>query len=112
MLGSPGQRKKILDTKRRKELRQIAHHLRPVVIVGNGGVSSGVLGEVERALTDHELIKIRINALERDARAAAISQIVATTGALLVQTIGKIMVLYRANPDTDPELSNITRRAN
>ena len=71
-----------------------------------------MLSEVERALTDHELIKIRINALERDARVEAISQIVATTGALLVQTIGKIMVLYRANPDADPELSNITRRAN
>jgi RNA-binding protein len=68
------------------------------------------LGEVERALTDHELIKIRVNALERDVRAAAISQIVEATGAVLVQTIGKIMVLYRANPDTDPELSNITRR--
>ena len=91
-------------------MRQIAHHLRPVVIVGNGGVSGGVLGEIERALTDHELIKIRINALERDVRASAISKIVETTGALLVQTIGKIMVLYRANPDTDPVLSNITRR--
>ena len=82
------------------------------MIVGNGGVSSGVLGEVERALTDHELIKIRVNALERDVRASAKSQIVETTGALLVQTIGKIMVLYRANPDADPELSNITRRIN
>lgn len=71
-----------------------------------------MLGEVERALTDHELIKIRVNALERDARASAISQIVEATEAVLVQTIGKIMVLYRANPDTDPELSNITRRTN
>jgi len=70
------------------------------------------LGEVERALTDHELIKIRVNALERDVRASAISQIVEATGAVLVQTIGKIMVLYRANPDADPELSNITRRTN
>ncbi len=111
MATSNHRRKTVLDTKRRKDLRQIAHHLRPVVIVGNGGVSSGVLGEIERALTDHELIKIRVSALERDAQVAAISQIVEATGALLVQTIGKIMVLYRANPDADPDLSNLTRRA-
>ena len=101
-----------MDTKRRKELRQIAHHLRPVVTVGNGGVSGGVVGELERALTDHELIKVRVGSTERDVRAEAITQIVTTTGATLIQTIGKVIVLYRPNPDADPDLSNVLRRAN
>jgi len=98
-----------LDTRQRKELRQIAHHLYPVVTVGNAGVSDAVLKELERALADHELIKVRIHATDRETRQALAEAIVSASGAELVQSIGKILVLYRRNIDASPALSNVLR---
>ncbi|HSG88670.1 MAG TPA: YhbY family RNA-binding protein, partial [Pseudomonadales bacterium] len=73
----------------RRMLRRIGHHLQPVVIVGDEGLSSGVLKETERALDDHELIKVRLPAADKDMRRAMGEALCAATGAVLIQSIGR-----------------------
>lgn len=99
----------MLDTATRKRLRAIAHHLDPVISIGDGGVSAGVVEETNRALRDHELIKIKIHAEDRDDRRALGDALCEETGALQVQKIGKTLVIYRENPDPNPKLSNVAR---
>ncbi|MEM8765959.1 MAG: ribosome assembly RNA-binding protein YhbY [Pseudomonadota bacterium] len=99
-----------MNSARRKELRSIAHHLHPVIIVGDGGVSDAVINETNRALDDHELIKVKINAFDREDRAALGAHLTDACGAELVQKIGKVLVLFRQNPDAKPALSNLTRK--
>ena len=82
----------------RKLLKAKAHALEPVVIVGGKGLTDEVVKEVDRALTAHELIKVRAPSLDRDARDEAFKTLCEKTGAEAVQQIGKIFVLYRKNP--------------
>ena len=98
-----------LDAKTKRRLRQIAHHLDPVISIGDQGMSAGLIGETERALSDHELIKVRINALERENRNRLGTHLAEACNAAIVQRIGKIIVLFRTNPEPDPKLSNLTR---
>jgi len=88
-----------LNNHKRRALKQRAHHLKPVVLLGAAGLTGPVLAEIELALAHHELIKVRVNGGDRDARDAQVDTIVAETQAALVQRIGNIAVLYRANPD-------------
>jgi RNA-binding protein len=87
-----------LSSTQRRWLRQRAHPLKPVVLLGQHGLSEAVLTEVERALDYHELIKVRLNAGDRDDRDAAVAAIAERTGAELVQRIGNVAVYFRANP--------------
>ncbi len=98
-----------MNNREKKALRQIAHHLDPVVIVGDGGVSDGVEAETERALTDHELIKVRLAIGDREERQTAGDDLATRTGAEVIQRIGKVVVMYRENPKADPRLSNVQR---
>lgn len=98
-----------MDSATRKELRRIAHHLQPVVMVGDGGVSTAVISETNRALDDHELIKVKVNVLDREDRRALSDALMAACAAESVQRIGKILVLYRKNPEARQDLSNIAR---
>ncbi|MCL7419546.1 MAG: YhbY family RNA-binding protein [Methylobacter sp.] len=82
----------------KKKLRAQAHSLKPVIIIGQSGLTAAVLAEIELALDSHELIKIRIRA-EREDRKVIGEQICIDTGAALIQTIGQIAVIYRLNPD-------------
>lgn len=84
-----------LSEKQRKHLRRLAHPLHPVVMLGNAGLTDGVLKEAERALRDHELIKISARMGDREARDAALQTIARQTGSQLVQRIGHVGVLYR-----------------
>jgi RNA-binding protein len=93
----------------RKRLRQIAHHLQPVVTVGDAGMTEPIVAETNRALTDHELIKVRVHGDDRDARTRAIDALAKACEAMVIQTIGKIVVLYRRNPEAPPRLSNLAR---
>ena len=93
----------------RRRLRQIAHHLDPVVIIGDQGVSDAVIAETERALADHELIKVRIHSGDREERAAAAAALASACHAETVQSVGKILVLFRRNPQAKPRLSNLAR---
>ncbi|QTF94282.1 ribosome assembly RNA-binding protein YhbY [Halomonas sp. BM-2019] len=98
-----------LSQAQKKAFRSIGHHLNPVVMVAENGLSEGVLAELERALADHELIKIKLALAERDDRATLLAELVAASRAELVQTIGKMALLYRANPKANPKLSNVQR---
>ncbi len=88
-----------LSQNQKRHLKKLAHNLKPVVMVGQHGVSEGVLAETDIALRDHELIKMRVSAGEREERDEMIGQIVAHSKSELVQRIGNVAVLFRANPD-------------
>ncbi len=88
-----------MDSHLRRQLRARAHALSPVVIVGAGGLSGGVLQEIDRALKTHELIKIRVAGADRMSRDALLAEICSGTGAQPVQHIGKILVVHRENRD-------------
>jgi RNA-binding protein len=90
---------------KRRELRARAHALDPVIMVGQSGLSGAVLQETERALKSHELIKIRVAGADRVGRERMLHEICAGVAAEPVQHIGRILVIYRENPDlrrTDP----------
>ena len=80
-------------------LKARAHSLEPVVLIGNKGLTDEVVTEVDRALTVHELIKVRAPGLDRDAREEAFQALCARTSAVAVQHIGKVFVLYRKKPE-------------
>ena len=101
-----------LSQDQKKHFRSIAHHLKPVVMIADKGLSEGVMAELERALEDHELIKLKINVAERDDKQLIIAEVVEKTGAELVQTIGKVAVLYRPARKQNPKLSNLVRFQN
>jgi len=88
-----------MDKHRKKQLKAQAHHLKPVVIIGAGGYSEGVQAEIEHALDDHELIKIRISEDDRDARAEVAQAIVARHKAEFIGSIGHIVIIYRKRKD-------------
>jgi len=79
-------------------LKARAHPLEPVVIIGGKGLTDEVVKEVDRALTAHELIKVRAPSLDRDARDEALKTLCEKTGAEAVQQIGKVLVLFRKKP--------------
>ncbi len=84
-----------LNNKQKQHLKGLAHPLKPVVMLGNNGLTEGVLAEIELALEHHELIKVKIAAEERETRTLIADAIVRETGASNVQIIGNILVLYR-----------------
>ena len=92
-----------------RQYRAIAHKLNPVVRVGGNGLSPSVLQEVNRALDDHELIKIKIAVGDRELRDSLVTQLCATVSAGLVQRIGNTATLLRRNPQSDPRKSNVQR---
>jgi RNA-binding protein len=98
-----------MNASEKKSLRQIAHHLDVVVSVGDQGISEGVVAEAERALTDHELIKVKLGINDRTARSTAAQALADQCSAEIVQSIGKVVVLFRANPKANPKLSNVKR---
>ncbi|APV34622.1 MULTISPECIES: ribosome assembly RNA-binding protein YhbY [Acinetobacter] len=100
-----------LSIQERKRLRQIGHALNPVVMIGGQGLTEGVIEETNRALNDHELIKIKIAGEDRDARAQVIDALIAETQAEVVQKIGKIALLYKKAAKQNPNLSNLVRHA-
>ncbi|WP_194374902.1 ribosome assembly RNA-binding protein YhbY [Thiospirillum jenense] len=87
-----------LTDKQHRWLRQQAHPLKPVVILGQNGLTPAVLKEINGALTAHELIKIRINAADRDDRDGVAVLIAERNQAVLIQRIGNVACYYRANP--------------
>jgi RNA-binding protein len=88
-----------LTEKQRRHLRGLGHSLKPIVFIGHAGASDAVATETARALTDHELIKVRVTGMERDARDEALESLATRTKSVLVGRIGHIAILYRANPE-------------
>jgi RNA-binding protein len=97
------------DSKQLRQLRALAHPLRPVVTIAGNGLSASVLQEVDRALSDHELIKVKIVVGDRVQREALVAALCEQSGAQLVQRIGNIATLIRRNPKADPKKSNLQR---
>ncbi len=85
-----------LSDRQTRHLRGLGHHLKPVVWVGQHGLSAAVLSEIGVALDAHELIKVKI-AAERDERAALAAEICDQTTATLIHSIGQMVVLFRRN---------------
>ncbi len=84
-----------LNVKQRQHLKALAHHRKPVVQVGNAGVTAAVIKEIELALGRHELLKIRLPGVEREARTEMLKKICEATAAEAVQEIGRMAVIYR-----------------
>jgi len=88
--------------KQKRYLKGLTHTLKPVVMVGNSGLTDAVLTEIENALEHHELIKVRVSGQERADRKAMLEHISEKTGADLVQVIGHIGGFYR--PAKEPSI--------
>ena len=91
-----------LTPRQRAYLKGRAHALQPVVFVGQAGLSDTVLAELDRALTAHGLIKVKLAGAGRDDREALTSEICAKSGAAAVQNVGRVLVLWRPRPDDEP----------
>ncbi|GAB5499253.1 MAG: ribosome assembly RNA-binding protein YhbY [Pseudohongiellaceae bacterium] len=95
----------------KKRYRQIGHSLNPVVTIAQKGLSETIREELERALAEHELIKVKIVA-DRDEKKVLAAQICADFNAECVQSIGHVILLFRAARKPDPKLSNLVRHKN
>lgn len=84
-----------LTEKQRRRLKQLAHPLKPVILLGGSGLTPAVVAETRRALHDHELIKVRLPGSDREARDAALVALADQTDSALVTRIGHVAVLYR-----------------
>ena len=84
-----------LTASQKRHLRQLAHSRKPVVIIGDAGLSEGLLNELNLSLEHHELMKVRVNAEDREGRSALITELCEKTGCELVQQIGHIAIVYR-----------------
>lgn len=87
-----------LSARERAHLKARAHALEPVVQIGGAGVTDRVVAEVDRALTAHELIKVKIATENRDERVALGDDLCARTDATAVHRVGKVLILWRPRP--------------
>ena len=87
-----------LNAAQKKTLRGLAHHLKPIVTVADKGLSETVVAEIERALNDHELIKIKLRS-DRDTRMQWMQSISEMCKAELVQSIGQVACFYKKHPE-------------
>ena len=88
-----------LTARQRSQLKARAHALEPVVHVGNAGLTDKVAAEIDRALTAHELIKVKVTEPDRRVRDEICEAIAERAGAANVQRVGKVLVLWRPKPD-------------
>jgi RNA-binding protein len=88
-----------LTARERAHLKARAHALEPRVQIGQGGLTAAVVAEIDRALTAHELVKVKILGDDREQREAIGDDICEKTGAAPVQRVGKVMVIWRPKPE-------------
>lgn len=93
-----------LTVAQRKQHRADAHHLDPVVAIGNGGLTPAVLREADAALNAHGLIKIRVHGDDRTAREALYQQLADELNAAPIQHIGKLLLLWRPQPEPEKSI--------
>ena len=98
-----------MSKKDQKQLRAIGHSLKPVVTVAGNGLNENVLLELDRALNDHELIKVKLAVGDKSARETVTTELCDKCGAKLIQAIGNIILILRKNPKPDPKLSNLIK---
>lgn len=100
-----------LDNATIKRLRGIGHELKPVVMLGNNGITPAITEEIDRALTDHELIKVKLPAGSKHDRDMVSTELAITAKATVIHTIGRMALLLRQNPNANPKLSNLARHS-
>ncbi len=88
-----------MEAKQKRRLKARAHALKPVVLLGQRGLTDAVLAEIDHALRAHELIKVRVNADDRQARQDMVRTICERLHAEAVQLLGHVVTLYRKNPE-------------
>jgi RNA-binding protein len=98
-----------ISAARKKQFRTLGHKLNPIVTIAGKGLSESVLLELNRALDDHELIKVKLALAEREERKEIVTELQALPNVELIQEIGKVVLLYRANKKANPKLSNIAK---
>jgi RNA-binding protein len=89
-----------LSERQKKYLRRLAHPLSPIVMLGNAGLTDAVVAELDRALTDHELVKVSMRVGDRAARNATMSHLSTGTASELVQRVGHVGVFYRQRKES------------
>lgn len=87
-----------LSESQKKYLRGLGHALKPVLNVGDAGLSESVVSEFESTIAHHELIKVKVRAGDREVRDDIIAKLCANESTVLIQRIGNVALLYRANP--------------
>lgn len=98
-----------LSASRKKALRTLGHRLKPVITIAGKGVTDAINTELERALDDHELIKIKINIDDPASRKTLAEELCRQHNAALVQAIGKVALILREAKHPNPKLSNLSR---
>jgi RNA-binding protein len=87
-----------LNTAQRTHLRRLGHDREPIVLVGQGGISPNLIAELDRALNDHELVKVRARVGDRGQRDAILDELGRATRSEIIQRIGNVALYYRRNP--------------
>ena len=87
----------------KKHLRGLGHQLKPLIMVGDAGLSDSLLAEFESTLAHHELLKIKVRVGDRTARDEIIASLCKDHNAALIQRIGNVALLYRPNPEKKPD---------
>ncbi len=98
-----------LTPEQKKQMRTIGHNLNPIVTVAGKGLTENIQLEVDRALEDHELIKVKFVVGDREVKKALIQELCGIVEATLVQEIGNIALIYRRAAEPNPKLSNLLR---
>ncbi len=88
-----------LSEAQKKFLRGLGHDLKPLILVGDAGLSESVLAEFESTLAHHELIKVSVRVGDRKARDAIVTELCTAGSAALIQRVGNMALLYRENPE-------------
>ena len=92
-----------LSESQKKYLRGRGHDLKPLIIVGDAGLSESLLAEYRSTLAHHELMKVKVRSGDRETRAAIIDKLCADQDTALIQQVGNVALVYRANPEKKPE---------
>ena len=98
-----------LTNNQKKHYKSIGHTLKPVVTIAGNGLSDNVITEIERALEDHELIKVKLSIVNRTQRKETSQVIAKQTNATIIQEIGKVALIFRTAKRPNPRLSNLLR---
>ncbi|MFN4148894.1 MAG: YhbY family RNA-binding protein [Rhodocyclaceae bacterium] len=100
-----------LSPTERRALRAAAHHLQPTVAIAGNGLTPNVLKEIDVSLKAHELIKVKLHGIERDARLALLDEICAALDCAPVQNIGNVLILWRPKPESGEASAKPRREA-
>ncbi|MEO9946238.1 MAG: ribosome assembly RNA-binding protein YhbY [Paraglaciecola sp.] len=93
-----------LSNKQKQYLKGLAHSLKPIVQLGNNGLTEGVMAEIEGAINHHELIKVKVPTDDKEEKSLIMDAIVREAGAVKVQAIGHTLVIYKPSDEKKIEL--------